>query len=120
MALTGTGETLVLDTLIVGRFISLHTSLPPTGEVATAGTGYARQPAALSLSTSPDPTVYKNSGIIQYPLAILDWGTITHFGFWSAATGGNLFAYAPVTVAKQVTANDIVRWEANALTVSTD
>ena len=120
MALATAGETLVLDTLLTARYVSLHTGTPPISEVASAGTGYIRQAATFVKVAGPDPSVYKNSTVIQYAAAILDWGTITNFGIWTTATGGTLLAYAPVNTSKNVTANDVVRWEINALTVSTD
>ena len=120
MALATAGETLVLDTLLTARYVSLHTGTPPTGEVSGVGTGYIRQAATFVKTAGPDPSVYKNSTVIQYSPAILDWGSVTYFGIWTAASGGTLLAYAPVNTTKNVTANDVVRWEINSLTVSTD
>jgi hypothetical protein len=120
MPLAAGGETAVLDALLTGRFLSMHTGTPPGGEVPTAGTGYVRQPVSFVSTGGPDPTVYKNSVAVQFPAAVLDWGNVTHFGIWSAATGGTLIAYAPVATPKAVTANDVVRWEVNSLAVSTD
>ena len=120
MALSSDGELLVLNNLLTGRFISLHTGTPPSSEVGTAGTAYSRQPITFHTLSGPDPTIFANSGIIQYPVATADWGNVTHFAVWSAQTGGTIYAYAMVSVAKTITTGDIARWDPDTLTVSTD
>ena len=117
MPLADTGETTVLDALLTSRFLSLHTAAPPTSEVS--GSGYARQSVTFVKTSGPDPTVYKNSVAVQFPAATGSWGTITHFGIWSASSGGNLLAYNAVTTSKLVAIDDIARWEINALSVDT-
>jgi len=118
MPLADTGETTVLDSLLASRFLSLHTAAPPTGEVA--GGGYTRQAVTFAKRTGPDPTVYKNTTLIQFPTATAFWGTVTHFGIWSAVTGGNLLAYNAVDVAKPVDIDDVVQWNVDALVVDTN
>ena len=117
MPLAATGETTVLTALLASRFLSLHTAVPPGSEVS--GGAYARQSVTFAQTSGPDPTVYKNTALVTFPTATASWGTITHFGIWSAASGGNLLAYSAVTTAKPVAIDDIVRWEANALSVDT-
>jgi len=117
MPLANTGETTVLSALLTGRFISLHTGVPPSNEVV--GSAYARQAATFAQTSGPDPTIYKNSGLIQFPTATGSWGTITHFGIWSASTAGNLLAYNTVTTSKPVAIDDAVKFDINALSVDT-
>jgi len=117
MPLAATGETTVLTALLASRFLSLHTAAPPTSEVS--GSGYARQAVTFAQTSGPDPTVYKNTALVTFPTATGAWGTITHFGIWTAASGGSLLAYNSVTTPKPVAVDDIVRWEANALSVDT-
>jgi hypothetical protein len=118
MPLASVGETTVLNSLLVGRFLSLHTAPPPLGEAS--GGAYARQSVTFAKTTGPDPTVYSNTALVQFPAATANWGTITHFGVWTALSGGNLLAYNIVSVVKPVYIDDIVRWEVGALVVSTD
>jgi hypothetical protein len=117
MPLAATGETTVLTALLASRFLSLHTALPPSGEVT--GGAYARQPVTFAQTSGPDPTIYKNTALVQFPTATASWGTITHFGIWSAASGGNLLGYNTVTTAKAVAIDDAVKWDPNALAVDT-
>lgn len=118
MPLADAGETAVLTALLTGRFVSLHTAAPPAGEVT--GGAYARQAGTFVKTSGPDPTVYKNSTLLQFPTATASWGNITHFGLWSASTAGSLVAQNTVTNAKSVAIDDIVRFEINALSVTTD
>jgi len=117
MPLADVGENVVLDALLTSRFLSLHTASPPGSEVS--GGAYARQSVTFVETSGPDPTIYKNSVAVQFPTATAGWGTISHFGIWSAASGGNLLAYGSVTTPKIVAIDDIARWEINALAVDT-
>ena len=117
MPLAGTGETTVLNALLAGRYLSLHTGLPPSSEISTSGSGYARQPVTFAQASGPDPTVYKNTVAVQTNPALTDWGFINYFGVWTALTGGSLLAYAALDTGKQVAIGDVVRWEINALSV---
>jgi hypothetical protein len=118
MPLAETGETAVMDALLVGRFVSLHTGIPPGNEVV--GGAYARQPATFVQTSGPDPTIYKNDALIAYPTATGAWGIIAYFGIWSALTGGSLLAYNVVGASKPVDAGDSARWDPNSLTVDTN
>jgi hypothetical protein len=117
MPLAGSGETTVLDALLAGRFVSLHTGVPPAMEIPAGG--YARQPAIFAQTSGPDPTIYGNNAVIEYPAATTDWGTVTHFGIWTSVSGGSFLGWNTVTTPKAVTEGDIVRWDVNALTVDT-
>lgn len=123
MGLSANGEGVVLAALLAGRFVSLHTADPGnTGasEVPTSGgTAYARQSAAF-VSSGANPTVYSNSALIQFPIAEASWGTITHFGLWSASSGGTFLGSAPLNASKTIAVNDIVRFPIGDLTVSAD
>ena len=64
-------------------------------EVSPTATGYARVARNaldanwVDSATLNDGTT-SNVAIIQFPAATADWGTVTHFGIWDAATAGNL------------------------------
>lgn len=118
MPLADAGETTVLDALLTGRFLSLHVAAPPTGEVA--GLNYIRQPVTFAKTAGPDPSVYRNSALIQFPAAGSEWGTVTHFGIWTDVSGGQLLAYNAVSTAKPIEADDVARWPIGALIVDTN
>lgn len=109
-------------------YVSLHTADPgDTGgnEVATAGTGYARVAvagAAGSWSAPADSGVAKqiaNSAAIVFPNATGDWGTVTHFGIWDAASGGNFLYRGVLAVGRAILAGDVApQFAAGAVTIS--
>lgn len=120
MPLATTGESTVLNALLAARFVSLHTANPGnTGASEVAGGSYARQ-AVTFANAGANPTVASNTGIVQYPTATAPWGTITHFGLWTAASGGSFLGYNAVTTPKSIDTDDIARWEVGKLTVTTD
>lgn len=121
MGLSSNGENTVLDALLTGRFLSLHTGDPgDTGasEVASAN-AYARQAATFSKSGA-NPTIAANSVLIQFPTATGDWGTVSYFGLWSAASAGTFLGGWPVTTPKAIGADDTARWEVGKLKIATD
>src|SRR5262245_20182599 len=90
------GESTVLNALLAARFVSLHTGDPgDTGLLEVSGGAYARQ-AATFTNTGTNPTVASNNSVIQFPTAIADWGLISHFGLWSAVSGGTFLGGWPV------------------------
>ena len=118
MSFTNTGENLVLKTLfqkgtatgvmagatgVASWYVSLHTASP--GETAsgaeTTYSGYARK-AVPRTSTTGGWTVTGNS---VSPKANIDFnigttgatGTISHFGLFTASTGGTCYLYGTVT-----------------------
>lgn len=121
MPLASAGETTVLNSLLANRYVSLHTASPgDSGASEVSGGAYARQGPVSFSNTGNNPTVAANTAIIQYPTATAAWGTITHFGIWTAASGGSLLAQAAVTTPKSIDIDDIARWEVGKLTVSAD
>ena len=118
--LSSNGEATVLTALLAARFVSLHTADPGNTGASELATGaYARQAATFTQSGN-NPTIAANSGIIQYPVATASWGTITHFGIWSAVTGGQFLGGWVVEVPKAVGIDDSVRWNVGALKIGTD
>lgn len=119
MGVTSAGETLALQGLLAAsRYLGLHTADPTdngsVGEIA--GGGYARQLVAFSYSGS-NPTIASNNAILTYPVATLDWGTITHISVWTALAGGTCVATDAVDVAKTILNGDVARWPIGTLHV---
>lgn len=121
MPLSSNGESTILSALLASRYVSLHTANPGnTGASEVTGGAYARQGPVSFTNTGNNPTVSANSAIVQYPVATALWGTITHFGIWSAASGGTFYGSGSVTTPKLVDVDDIARWDVGKLTVSAD
>lgn len=120
MAFTKTGSTSVLNGLIgksSGPLSSCYIALSSTAPNADgtnfteppASTGYARavvgltSQSATQVMSSPSNGTTVNDRIIFFPEATQSWGTLTHFGLYSAQNSGTLILYgalsSPITVA---------------------
>ena len=114
------GEKRMLDALLAGVYLSLHTADPGnTGASEMAGNGYTRK-AATFTQTGENPTSASNDTLIQFNTATASWGTLNYFGIWSAASGGDFLGGAAVTNPKPVEADDVVRWLAGSLVVEAE
>jgi len=71
-------------------YMSLHTASPAlTGTNEVSGNAYARQTVAFGASASG---VVLSSTAPAFPAPTpANWGTLTHFGLWDAATVGNFY-----------------------------
>lgn len=90
-------------------YVSLHLSDPGltgTGEVG-ASVGYARQLTTLTapLDSGADELIENVAALTFGPATGAGFGLVTHFGFWSAVTGGN-FLNGGVTTNRTVVAGD--------------
>lgn len=70
-------------------------------------------------SSGTDGTI-ENAATITFPTPSASWGTVTHWGVYDAATGGNLLFQAPLTVAKTINIGDAVSFAAGALSLQID
>lgn len=123
-------ENKILDLVLRNRsfsppaalYVALHTASPgdsasPTNEVS--GGSYARvqhgpsdttweatqggTPAAASSGTSG---ASQNAGTITFPAPTANWGTVTHWSLWDAATGGNMLIHGALAASKAVNNGD--------------
>lgn len=128
VGLSAAGESAVLTPLTTGiaggtAYVSLHTNDPgPTGTAnEVSGNAYARVPVSGWVNVGTNPTVAQNSGILTYPQATPSgWGTISHFGVWTALSGGTFLGSGLMQTAKTVNANDTARFSAGQLTITAD
>ncbi|MGA0599024.1 phage tail fiber protein [Enterovirga sp. CN4-39] len=101
-------------------YLGLFTADP--GEGATgpevAGLGYARQAAQFSAANAGTA---RNTSLIVFPAATGGaWGTITHFGIFDAATGGNLLVKGAFDSSRVIGDTDALLVNANDLAVTLD
>lgn len=111
-----------------GIFLSLAmASQPPTsttGGLEPVGMGYARQPAAFALLSSP-PNIAGNTGTVQFPAATANWGDVGFFEVWDALSAGNRLYWGPLVdptdgvtpIIRSVFTGDIVRLQAGTVQV---
>ena len=103
-----------------GLYVALFTAAPSDagGGTEVAGGGYARvnlppsdtnwqatQGGPVGTSTGTGGRT-SNAVTIAFPAASADWGTITHYGIFDAATAGNRLLWDAVTVPRKVLAGD--------------
>lgn len=128
MSFSNTYETHVLNyvftTTSVTRptawYLALFTSNPAEDasgtEVSTTGTAYARQSATFTVSGN----TASNSGAIEFPTATAGYGTVSHVGIYTAASGGDLIAYAALSTSKTIDTGDVFRVPDGDLDVTLD
>jgi len=102
-------------------YVSLHTGDPgDTGanEKAVAGS-YARVTAAPA-SWQGTEGARENSAEIAFPAASADWGTITYFGLWDAASAGNFLGGGSLSLQKLVYNGDQLKFTSGNLDYTLD
>jgi len=107
-------------------YFGLHTGDPGENgtQVEVTGGAYAR--ASLANSTVGFNTAASgaatNKLAVQFPDATANWGIITHYSKWDAATGAtNCLEYGSLTVAKTISSGDPgPRFNAASLSESVD
>lgn len=71
-------------------------------------------------SAGTDGTI-ENAATITFPTPTPSgWGTVTHWGVYDAASGGNLLFYAALTASKVINSGDSVSFAAGALSLQID
>lgn len=131
-----TGASAAAGTGPTSLFVGLLTSSPADAGGGTEVTGgsYARvsvtssltnwagtQAAASTVASSGSSGTTSNNAAITFPAPTANWGTVTHWGIWDAASGGNLLIYAPLNVSKTVNNGDAApSFAAAALTFQAD
>lgn len=73
-----------------------------SGLAAWAGT----QAASSTVASTGTNGTTSNNATITYPAPTANWGTVTSFGIYDAATGGNLLFYATLTASKIISSGD--------------
>ena len=102
-------------------YVGLYTTAPTDvgGGVEVTGGGYARvaitsslanwagtQAAASTVASTGTSGTTSNNTAITFPAPTANWGVITSFGIFDAATAGNLLIYGALTTSKTVNNGD--------------
>jgi hypothetical protein len=98
-------------------YMSLHTASPGlTGTNEVSGNAYARTVIAFGASASGTVT---NSGAVTFPAPTpSNWGTVTHFGIWDAATATNLYYQDALTNSVATSVGVAVSFPVGSVSVS--
>jgi hypothetical protein len=125
-ALTNYAENKVLDHMLgttgwtfpSQAYLALHTADPTeTGAVSelSSTNGYIRQ--AIDFNAASGGTT-DNSNAPEFTASGGNWGTITHWSLWDAATSGNPLTYGSFAASKVINNGDTARITAGSLDVT--
>jgi hypothetical protein len=114
MALSTAGRNAACDGIAaVAGYASLHSASPgTTGANELSGGGYARQAITWSAAANGSRAI---SGTEDFPVPA--GATVSHFGMWTAVTGGTFIAGDPLSDSEDFTAAGTYRLD--SMTVST-
>jgi hypothetical protein len=101
-------------------YVGLFTAAPSDtgGGTEVTGNGYARVVTG-TISGSGTATTFTNAAAIEFAAASGgNWGAIGWAAIFDASTGGNMIAWAPLTVAKTINDGDIFRIPASSLSIT--
>lgn len=113
--------------------IGLLTAAPSDsgGGTEVSGGNYARvavtsslanwagtQAAASTTASSGTGGQTSNNSAITFPTPSGNWGTVSHFGIYDAASAGNLLFWGALTIAKTINQSDTVSFPAASLTIT--
>ena len=92
-----TGQT-AMPSLPAQVYLALFTTAPTDGNIGgveVSGGSYARVGVNTSFAapSGSGPSTDQNSATISFPQATASWGTVVAWGFFDAATGGNLLTW---------------------------
>jgi len=134
-------ENKIIDQLFRGQaapttttlHVGLLTAAPSDSGGGTEVTGgsYARVAVTSSLANwagtqSAGSTVAStgsggqtsNNAAITFPTPSANWGAVTHFGIYDAATAGNLLFWGALTISKTINQADTVTFPAASLSIT--
>ena len=101
-------------------FVALYIDDPTDNDIGTEINGGAYQRQQITFTAPTDfggGSQIANTVEIRFPIAVGDWGEISHFGIRDAATGGTLMAHGVVAVPKKIENGDEAMFRAGLLTV---
>ncbi|MFH1067539.1 MAG: hypothetical protein V1746_06525 [bacterium] len=103
-------------------YVALYTAAPNDagGGTEVSGYAYARKDVANNSTNWPNASNGAKSNGVAIEFASAsggDWGTVTHFALFDAASAGNMLYYGALTSSKTVNNGDQARFAAGALTV---
>jgi hypothetical protein len=104
-------------------YVGLSTTNPTdngSGLSEPSGNGYARVQTSASDWKAAANGSLNNTSNITFAQATGNWGTVSHFTLFDAATAGNMLAYDALSQSKSINESDTARFEAGDLQISLD
>ena len=105
-------------------YVALHTSDPTDADTGTevSGGSYARVSMTNNATNWPASSggTKSNGTAVTFPTASANWGTVTHFGIYDAATSGNLLYHGALSQSKSVENGDTAEFAIGEIDISED
>jgi len=104
-------------------YVGLSTADPldtGAGLAEPSGGSYARVATAGGDWNAAAAGAIDNANDITFPEATGDWGTITHFALFDAATAGNMLAHGSLTTSKHIESGEVAKFAAGDLDLTLD
>lgn len=106
------------------HYFALFTAAPSDGGGGTeiSGGGYQRKQMANdgSLWSEPADGEAANAVGIEFTEPTGSWGTITHFGIFDAASGGNLLRWGALTTPRSISTGFVPFFPVGSLVITED
>jgi hypothetical protein len=120
--MTTAAEGTVAALLLTNIYVGLYTAAPTDagGGTEVSGGSYTRKGPYTFVQTSTGPTTWKNAAAITFPDATASWGTVTHFGIFTASTGGTLNFWGALAASKTIGSSDRFTIDINGAVVTVD
>lgn len=101
-------------------YVGLFTTATAPDGSGTEVTGGSYARVAVSTTggwdaPTGDPSATQNSADITFTQATANWGTVTHYGIFTASSGGNLLFWGPLASSRTINNGDIAKFLAGAL-----
>lgn len=103
-------------------WVGLFTAAPSDagGGVEVSGGGYVRKATAGADWGAAAGGSIANAVAMRFVTATAAWGTVTHFGIFDAASGGNLLRWAALATSKVIGSGDTGEFAAGQLVLTED
>lgn len=95
-----------------------------TGAVEVSGGAYTRLAVANSAAQFPaatgSPSRKTNANLLLFPTATADWGTVTQWAIYDAASAGNPLYYGTFASSRLIQSGDTATIAAGAISITED
>jgi len=76
------------------------------------------QSAGSTVASTGSGGQTSNNAAITFPTPSANWGAVTHFGIYDAASAGNLLFWGALTISKTINQADTVTFPAASLSIT--
>ena len=108
-------------------WVGLFTGAPSDSAAGTevsagsyARVAVIRTGAGWDAAAGDSPSLTDNTGAVTFTTATANWGTVTHFGIFDAATTGTLLYWGDLTTTKVVNNGDTASFAAGTIDITQD